>query len=297
MNSKSERLFQTVINLIMVLISMTCVLPFLLMIVSSFSSENSIVQYGYSFIPKQFSLSAYQYLWDQRDMILHSYGITIFITAVGTAVSLCITTMIAYPMARKQMPFRNFLAFFVFFTMLFNGGLVPTYLIYTDTFHIKDTIFGLLIPNLLTNGFYVMIMRTFFQNNVPEAVIESASIDGAGEFKIFYKIVLPLSLPILATIGLFVGVAYWNDWYNGMIYLTNANLFSLQNLLNRMLTDIQFLSNNSNISSQAGSAIANLPTTTVKMAIAAIGAVPILAAYPFFQKYFVKGIAIGAVKG
>ena len=296
MYNKAEKSFQAIIHIIMIIISLSCVLPFILLIISSFASEKSIIQYGYSFFPRQFSLNAYRYLGLQANMLLRAYGITVFITVFGTAASLIISTMLAYPMSRKQMPLRRVISFFVFFTLLFNGGLVPTYLIYTSVFHIKNTIWSLIVPGLLTNGFYVLIMRTYFTNNIPEAIIESASIDGAGEFRIFYKIILPLSLPILATIGLFEAVGYWNDWFNGLIYLTNYKLFSIQNVLNRMLTDIQFLSSNNEVASQS-SVIANMPTTTVKMAIAVVGAIPILIAYPFFQKYFVKGISIGAVKG
>jgi putative aldouronate transport system permease protein len=230
----------------------------------------------------------------QANMIFRAYGVTVFITVVGTFANLLFSTLLAYPMSRKDMPFRKTITFIVFFTLLFSGGLVPTYMTYTEIFHIKNTIWSLIVPNLLVNGFYVLIMRTYFTVNIPEEVIESATIDGAGEFRTFVKIILPLSLPILATIGLFAAVRYWNDWFNGLIFLTDHKLFSIQNLLNRMLSDIQFLSNNNQA---ANSVITNMPSSTVKMAIAVIGAIPILAVYPFFQKYFVKGITIGAVKG
>lgn len=294
MHNKSEKIFQIAINVIMILISLACVLPFIILISSSFSSEESIIQYGYSLLPRQLSMEAYEYLGMQANMIFRAYGITVFVTVFGTFASLILTTLLAYPMSRKEMPCRNFIAFFVFFTLLFNGGLVPTYMTYTEIFHIKNTIWSLIVPFLLINGFYVLIMRTYFITNIPEAIIESATIDGAGEFKTFVRIILPLSLPILATIGLFAAVKYWNDWFNGLIFLTDYKLFSIQNVLNRMLSDIQFLSNNNQA---ANSVITNMPSSTVKMAIAVIGAIPILAVYPFFQKYFVKGITIGAVKG
>jgi putative aldouronate transport system permease protein len=284
-------------NVVMMTISIACLLPFLLLLMSSLSSEASIIKYGYSFFPAEFSLKAYEYLWTHWSELGRAYGITILITVTGTAVSLAITSMLAYPMSRGDMPFKNFWAFLVFFTLLFNGGLVPTYLIYTQIFDLKNTLWGLLVPGLLMNGFNVLLVRTFFMTSIPSALIEAASIDGAGEIKIFYKIVLPLSLPIMATIGLFEAILYWNDWFNGLIYITDSKLFSIQTILNKMMTDIQFLQSNSSLAgSSASQEIAELPSTSVRMAIAAVGVVPILIAYPFFQKYFIKGITIGAVK-
>jgi putative aldouronate transport system permease protein len=281
-------------NIVLITVSLLCILPFILLISSSFSSEKSILLRGYSFIPREFSLDAYKYLATNGAYILHAYGITFFITIVGVTVSLIITTMLAYPLSRADFPFRKQITFYIFFTMLFNGGLVPTYLLYNNFFHIKNTIFALIMPYLLMNGFNVLITRTFFTANIPPSIIESAKIDGAGEFTIFSKIILPLSLPILATIGLFVGVGYWNDWFNGMVFISNAKLYSIQNVLNQMLQNIQFMQNNPDIGTKMTT---ELPETTVKMAIAVIGVLPILVIYPFFQKYFVKGITIGAVKG
>lgn len=276
--------------------AIACVVPFILLIMSSVSSEQSILKHGYTFFPKEFSLSAYHYLWDNWRSLGRAYGITVLITIVGTTASLAMTSMLAYPISRRDLPWRNFWAFFVFFTLLFNGGLVPAYLIYTKFFVIKNTIWALIVPGLLMNGFNVLLMRTFFITSVPPALIEAANIDGCGEIKAFYKIVLPLSLPIMATIGLMQSILYWNDWFNGMTYVTDSKLFSIQNILNRMITEIQFLSSDPNMSTSASETIAQLPSATVRMAIAVVGVLPILAAYPFFQKYFVKGITIGAVK-
>ncbi|MEV5030297.1 carbohydrate ABC transporter permease [Paenibacillus sp. LPE1-1-1.1] len=276
--------------------ALACIVPFLLLIISSVTSEDSIVRNGYSYFPEQLSLTAYEYLWSHWNELGRAYGITIFITVVGTVTSLAITSMLAYPMSRTDLPLRNFWAFLVFFTLLFNGGLVPTYLIYTLVFDIKNTIWALLIPGLLMNGFNVLLVRTFFITSIPPALVEAASIDGAGEIKIFYKIVLPLSMPIMATIGLFEAILYWNDWFNGLTYVTDPSLFSIQNILNRIISDIQFLSNNSSLASSANETMAELPSTSVRMAIAVVGVLPLLIAYPFFQKYFIKGITIGAVK-
>lgn len=294
--SQENKLWQWAGHIFMMAVSIACLLPFVLLVVSSLSDEQAIVRNGYSFFPEQFSLTAYRYLLDQSQELLRAYGITILVTVLGTAVSLTITSMLAYPLSRRDVPLRNPLAFFVFFTMLFNGGLVPTYLIYTQVLDIKNTIWALIIPGLLMNGFNVMMMRTFFLTSIPIPVLESAYIDGASEFKTFRSIVLPLSLPIMATIGLFQTIGYWNDWFNGLVYLTDPKLFSIQNILNRILTDIQFLSNSS-LGSNASQGMAKLPSGTVRMAIAVVGVIPILVAYPFFQKYFVKGITIGAVKG
>jgi putative aldouronate transport system permease protein len=276
--------------------SIACIIPFVLLIMSSISSEDSIILNGYSFWPDQFSSKAYTYLWDHWEELGRAYGVTVFITVFGTAASLAMTSMLAYPMSRQDIPLKNFWALLVFFTLLFNGGLVPTYLIYTQVFEIKNTIWALLVPGLLMNGFNVLLVRTFFMTSVPPALIEAAYIDGAGEIKTFIKIVLPLSMPIMATIGLFEAILYWNDWFNGMTYVTNPKLFSIQNILNRIISDIQFLSNNSNLSSTASGEMSELPSTSVRMAIAVVGVLPILIAYPFFQKYFIKGITIGAVK-
>lgn len=295
--NKETKVWEWAAHSIMILISLACLLPFVLLTMSSITDEKAILQYGYSIIPKEFSWAAYEYLWQQSSLIVNAYGITILITVAGTAASLLITSLLAYPLSRRDLPGGTFFAFLVFFTLLFNGGLVPTYLIYTQVFEIKNTIWALIVPALLMKGFNVLLMRTFFMTTIPLPVLESASIDGASEFKMYYKIVLPLSLPILATVGLFQGLAYWNDWNNGLIYVTDPHLFSLQNVLNRLMSDIQFLASNSEISATAGQSIAQLPTETFRMAIAVIAVIPILIAYPFFQKYFVKGMTIGAVKG
>lgn len=297
MKIKQYKGFQFFAYIILIVAAVSSVLPFMLMLASSFTDEKAITQNGYSLFPTKFSFAAYTYLGTQSTQLIRAYGITIFITFVGTLVSLIITSMIAYPLSRKDLPFRKIATFLVVITLLFNGGLVPTYLLYTEYFHIKNTIWALIVPGLLMNGFNVMLVKTFFQTSIPAAIIESAQIDGAGEFKIFFKIILPLSLPIMATVGLMVGIGYWNDWYNGMIYLTNPKLFSIQNILNNIMSNIQFLSNNSGLGSHSSQVTENLPSTTVRMAIAVIGIIPIMVLYPFFQKYFVKGITLGAVKG
>ena len=288
---------QVALNTFMTILAIACLLPFILLFVSSFASEQSIVRNGYSFFPSEFSLDAYKYLWSQSNSLIRAYGITIFITVIGTVVGLTISALLAYPLSRGVLPFKYFLSFVVFFTLLFNGGLVPTYLVYTEIFDMKNTLLALIVPGLLTNGFFILLIRTYFATSIPVPIIESAYIDGASEYRIFFSVVLPLSLPILATIGLMLTIAYWNDWFNGLIYVTEPRLFSIQNLLNRMLTNIQFMQQNNFAGCNASAVAASLPTNGVRMAMAVIGVVPLLCIYPFFQKYFVKGLVIGAVKG
>jgi putative aldouronate transport system permease protein len=202
---------QLALHLIFLLISVAALVPFLLLISSSITDEQEIIRSGYSFIPRKLSFAAYEYLMHDAGGILRSYGISITVTVIGTLVGLFMIALFAYPISRRDMPFRNSLSFYVFFTMLFNGGLVPTYYIYTQIFDLKNSILALIIPYLLLNGFYVLLARTFFSTSIPVPVIESAYIDGAGEFRIFFQIVMPLSLPILATIGLFQVIHYWNE--------------------------------------------------------------------------------------
>lgn len=217
-------------------------------------------------------------------------------TTVGTAMSLLLTTSLAYPMSRSDFKYRNVLAFLVFFTMLFSGGIVPSYIMWTRIFHINDTIWALIIPNYLMNAFNVLLVRNYFKNNIPDAIIESAQIDGAGEGRILFRIMLPLAVPVSVTVGLFSGLAYWNDWINALYYIESPKLYGIQNLLIRMMNNIQFLSSGQN-ASLLGNSIIALPSNGIRMALAVIGILPILIIFPFLQKYLIKGVVIGAVKG
>ncbi len=289
---KAFRIFS---NVLMILIGICSIAPFLLLIMSSVTDEQSLVSNGYSFFPKEYSLYAYKYLLADSTSMVRAYGISILVTAVGTVANLLLTTLYAYPLSRKDLPGRNIFAFYLFFTMLFSGGLVPSYIMWSRTFHINNTIFALIVPNLMLGAFNVIMMRTYFTTNIPDAVIEAARIDGAGEIRILYRIVLPMATPIMATIGLLVGLAYWNDWQNGLYYLTDDRLFSVQVLLMDIQRNIDSLRRSA--SQGASVSLANLPSTGVRMAITVLGILPIMIIYPFVQKYFVKGIAIGAVKG
>lgn len=290
-----DRGFRAAGHIVLTLFSVICVIPFILLVSASLTDSNALLKLGYTIIPSKFSLNAYSYIFQHASDIFRSFGISVLITFVGIVLSVTITALVAYPLSRKDLPLKKIFSFLVILTLLFNGGLVPTYLVYTQLLHIKNTLFALLIPSLLTNGFIIILARTYFITSIPVDVLESSMIDGASEFTIFRKIVLPMSLPILATIGLMQGLNYWNDWNNGLLYLTNSKLFSMQNLLNKIMTDIQFLAT-STFAGQIQTG-AQLPTESIRMAIASIAVIPILCAYPFFQKYFVKGITLGAVKG
>jgi len=288
---------KVVTNTVMILLCLCCVLPFLLLIGSSLSSDASLLKYGYRFIPREFSTAAYDYLFGSKEILLRAYGMTILVTAIGTIANITLTMLIAYPLSRRDMPGRNILSFFVFFTMLFHGGMVPSYIIWTQIFHIKDTIWGQILPNFMLSAFNIIMMRTYFTTNIPGEIIDASRIDGASELQILGKIVLPLSKPIVSTIALMTALVYWNDWTNGLYYITrNTKLYTIQNVLNTMVSNAQFLATQANAGQllQAGGTIPNVST---RMAVAVIAVIPILIIYPFFQKSFVKGIVIGGVKG
>ena len=290
-----NKAFRNTKNVIMVLLTLCCILPFILLIASSFSSEADLTKYGYSFIPRGFTLAAYKYIWAIKENILRAYGMSFLITGIGTVINLVMTLLFAYPLSRKDLPGRKWISFFLFFTMLFNGGFVPTYLIYSNVFHITDTLAAMIVPYLLMNAFYVIMMRTYIMTNVPMEVIEASMIDGANEFQNLARIVVPMSKPIIGTIGLMSAIAYWNNWTNGIYFIqSRRNLYGIQNYLNSVISNVAFLQTHS-----VGSGIvtADLPSISIRMALAVIAIIPVLVAYPFFQKSFVAGITVGSVKG
>ena len=233
--------YQVVINTVLIILSLMCVMPFILLLSSSITSETALVKTGYRFWPTEIDLSAYKYLLMDSTSIVRGYAISFFVTIVGTLTSLMLTTLYAYPLSRKNLPGRNIFAFYIFFTMLFNGGLVPGYMMWTQMFHIKNTIFALIVPGLLLNAFNVIMMRTYFTTNIPEEVLEAARIDGGGELYILTKVVLPMSKPIIVTLVLLIGLSYWNDWLNGLYYVNRDNLYSIQVLLKKMMDDIEMI--------------------------------------------------------
>jgi putative aldouronate transport system permease protein len=232
----------------------------------------------------------------QAKVIFRAYMVSICVTGIGTALSLLITTMLAYPMSRKDFLLRNVFSFLVFFTMLFSGGIVPAYIMWTRIFHINNTYFALLLPNYLVSAFNVLLVRNYYKNNVPPALIEAAQIDGAGELFIFFRVILPLSVPVSVTVGLFTGLAYWNDWINALYYVDKPQFYGIQNLLIRMMNNIQFLASSQGATLTEGMTI-SLPSNGIRMAMSVIGILPILLVYPFLQKYLIRGVVVGAVKG
>lgn len=289
-----NKVFNIAMGLFMLLLVLACILPFFLLISSSFTSEVALANEGYSFIPRDFTLAAYKYIWSVKENVLRAYGMSFLVTAVGTTLSVIMTMLFAYPLSRKDLPGRKFFSFFIFFTMLFNGGFVPTYLIYSRIFHITDTIWALIVPYLLMNAFFVIMVRTYINANIPNEVIEAASIDGSSEFNTLVKVVVPMSKPIIGTIALMTAIAYWNNWTNGVYFIqTKRELYGIQNYLNSVLSNIAFLQSHSDPSVK----ITELPSVSIRMALAVIALLPILIAYPFFQKSFAKGITVGSVKG
>lgn len=294
MSTASDKRWSFAGHVLMIILSVLSLAPFVLLLISSFTEEGAAVRNGYTFWPEAWSLDAYRYIAQQWSTIGRSYLVTIFVTGVGTVVGVVISAMLAYTLSRKDLPGRNLISFMLVFTMLFNGGLTSTYIVYTQVFHIKNTIFGLLLPGLLMNAYNVQMFKNYFETTIPGALMEAAQIDGAREMTIFFKIVVPLSLPMVATVGLMVALMYWNDWTNGLYYLSaNSKLQSIQTLLNNMNENIKFLQQN-NVGSNFTAA--DMPSTTIRMAIAVVGILPILCLYPVFQKWFVQGMMSGAVK-
>ncbi len=284
-------------NLIFLIISLTCIIPIILVVSISFTSEASIQKFGYSLLPREFSVEGYTFLFKQGAMILQSLGISLFVTIVGTVLGVLLTTLMGYSMSRPTYKLKGLLTWIVFIPMVFNGGLVSTYFIVGNLLGLKNTIWALILP-LVVSSFNVIICKTFFKQTVPDSLIESGKIDGAGQFTIFFRIVLPISLPLLATIGLFLCFAFWNDWYQSMLYIDDAKLKSLQALLQSILTNITALAQQvATIGGGAADLIANMPQEAARMAIVVIIVLPIACAYPFFQKYFISGLTVGAVKG
>lgn len=294
MVSRDQKTWRIVAHVVLILLSALAILPFLLLIISSFTDETVALLNGYSFFPEKWSTDAYAYILENRNTFFRAYGMTILVTFLGTAVNVVLTALTAYVLSKRNLPFVKIMNLFVIFTMLFNGGLVATYISYVTIFHIKNTIFALLVPNLLMNAFMIMLMRNYFEHSIPEEIYESARIDGANEFVIFIKLVLPLSVPILATVGLMGGIAYWNDWQNSLYYIDDKSMYTIQAVLNSINDGVAALAS---LGGSAGASIAELPTTTIRMAVAVVGILPILIIYPFFQKYFAKGLMAGSVKG
>jgi len=284
------------LHLIFILLCLICVIPLLLVVGISFTDETSLMVDGYHFIPRVFSADAYKYVFSGAGSVLQAYVVTIAVTVLGTGLHLLVTSMLAYSLTREEVTAREKISLFVYIPVLFNGGLVPYYMLMTRFLHLKNTIWVLILASLVS-AVNVLIMKNFFRT-IPNSLIESARIDGSGEIRTFFTIVLPLSTPSLAAIGLFVAIAYWNDWNNGYIYLVKrTDLYSIQNLLNRLMQNINALTQNASQVGNVNQGLSEIPSVSVRMAMATLGILPIVVIYPFIQKNFVKGITLGGVKG
>ena len=279
-------------NIILAVSAIACVFPFIFVIIISLTSEQSLLEHGYSIFPKEWSLDAYKYLLQSGGALAQSYMVTIVVTILGTIINVSMVSSYAYAISRKGFKYRRQFTFLVFFTMLFGGGMVPSYIVMTQVLGLKNTIWALILP-LAFNSFNIIVMRTFFQKSVPDSIIESARIDGASEFRIFTKIVIPLAIPGIATIALFSTLAYWNDWFNAMLYIEYQNLVPLQHMLMKIEKNMEFIRQNAMLSGEVMSA---LPQESVRMAMVVVSTLPIACTYPFFQKYFISGLTIGGVK-
>ncbi|MCU6712831.1 carbohydrate ABC transporter permease [Paenibacillus sp. J5C_2022] len=296
--TRKKRISPSTLMLYIVLTGMSLftLAPFLLVLIGSLTPEIEIVRNGVSFFPKDITFSAYTFIFEQNKDILRSYGVTIFVTIVGTALSVALTSMLAYVISLKSVKYRNHIAFFVYFTMLFQGGMIPWYILNVSYLGLKDSLLALILP-MCINPFFAFLMKSYLQN-IPESLRESGIIDGAGEFRIFLKIVMPISIPIIATITLFYMLMYWNDFYLSLFFIESEHLVSLQYHLYRILSTLNYLASSSTTGEGASSsATIILPNESVRLATTILTIGPIVFVYPFIQKHFVKGITIGAVKG
>jgi len=280
------------IHVVFILCTLACVIPFLIVVGVSFTDERIVMRVGYRLIPRVFSLQAYKFLALDIQQIGRSYLISIIVTGVGTVVSLIMTALYAYPLFRKDFPYRRFFAVFLFITMVFNGGLVPFYILYTQYLHLKNSLIALILPYLL-NPF--IVMRTFLTGSIPDSLVESAKLDGAREITVLFRIVAPLALPAFATIGLFTTLMYWNDWFMSLLFISNRQNVSIQYYMLKTMQNIQFMLQNPSVAFKVNRSA--MPSETVRMAMAVVGIGPIVVAYPFFQKYFIQGLTVGAIKG
>ena len=284
-------------SVVFIFAALCCVIPLIFVVIISFTHKDSIARNGYTFFPDQWSLQAYSTLWDSRESIVRAFGISVLITVVGTVLGLFLNASMGYVLSRSSFKFKGLYTIIVFIPMIFNGGMVSSFLIMTQLLHLRDNLLALILP-LAVSSFNIIIMRTFFTTTVPDSLVESGKIDGASQLRIFFQIGLPISLPAMATIGLFLSFAYWNDWWQALMYLNNQDLYPLQYVLISIERSIDFVTKNAAYMGMSAVEIsAKIPQDGVKMALVVIAVLPIACSYPFFQRYFVSGLTIGAVKG
>lgn len=286
----------TCFNILFVILALICIVPVIFIFIISISSEESIRHIGYRFIPQSFSADSYIFLFREGKTILRALGVSVTVTVTGTVLGVMLTTMMGYVLARSNYKLKGLCTMIVFIPMIFNGGMISSYVVNTQFLHLKDSIWALILP-LCVSSFNVVICKTFFKTNIPESVMESAQIDGASQFTIFGKIALPLAKPLLATIALFLTFGYWNDWFQSSLYITNTKLYSLQALLDHVQRNIEMMANNPALGATLTEYMNSMPKEGARMAMAIIIIVPIACTYPFFQRYFISGLTVGAVKG
>ncbi|WP_082811974.1 carbohydrate ABC transporter permease [Clostridium sp. Marseille-P299] len=288
---------EIIIYIILGLFCLLCIVPFIFVVIISFTSMDSIREIGYSFWPKEWALDAYKYVIDLGDQLWRSYFNSFFITILGTILSVLMCILYSYALFRQDFKYRRFFSFFSFFTMMFGGGLAPTYVVCKTLLGLSDNYAALIVP-MLVSPFNIIIMRTFFQSSVPDSLIEAAAIDGSGEYNTLFRIIIPIAKPGIATVGLLNALAYWNEWFIAMLYVRDAKYYPLQYLLMQMQNNVEFLVKNANILGvEAANIRANLPSDSLRMALVVLIVVPIACAYPFFQRYIISGLTIGSVKG
>ncbi|MDR7810455.1 MULTISPECIES: carbohydrate ABC transporter permease [Lacrimispora] len=283
-------------NVLFILFALICIIPVVFVFIISISSEQSIKLNGYRFWPQEFSLESYLFLWKEGKMIIRALGISAAVTVAGTAFGVILTTLMGYVLSIRKFKFNSFFTMVVFIPMIFNGGMISSYVINTQFLHLKNTLWALILP-LCVSSFHVIICKTFFKLNIPESIVESAQIDGASHFTIFARIAFPLSKPIVATIALFLSFAYWNDWFQSSLYITDTKLFSIQSLLDHIQRNMEMMAKNPSLGVTLQQYMNNMPKEGARMAMAIIIIVPIACTYPFFQRYFISGLTVGAVKG
>ena len=289
---REEKVMKFFFYIIVALFALVCLFPFMLMVTSSFMNEKEILTEGFKLIPNKWSISAYQFLFKNPVKLISAYKVTITNAVVGASLGLFLMSMAGYVLCRHDFKYRNQISFFIYFTTLFSGGLIPSYILMVNGLGLKDNIWSMILPGLMS-PWSIFLMRNFMKS-IPDSLYDSAAIDGAGDFRIYWQIFLPLAKPALATIGLFLVLAYWNEWYNAMLYIQSADKYPLQYFLQRIVNqaNIQLL-----IQQGVQVNTSDLPSESIKMATAVVATGPIILVYPFVQKYFVSGLTIGAVKG
>ena len=284
-----------VFNIIFLILGLMCVLPLVFVFSISITSEQALQAGGYHIIPQEFSNAAYMFLWNERGTILRAFFMSVLIAVIGTVIAVCLTTTMGYVASRRNFKLKKLYTWIIFIPMVFNGGMLASYVVVNNILNLRDTIWAVILP-LACSSFSVTICRTFFRTTVPDALIEAAKIDGAGQFRIWSGIVLPISKPVMATIGMFAAFGYWNDWFQSSLYISDKNLYTLQAFLNNIQKNIEYLANNPYGGLSMQEYKLSMPTESVRMAIAIVIIVPIALTYPFFQKYFISGLTIGSVK-